>query len=117
MSLLYDRYETPDEVEYRFHFLPVLYIAMGAVTVLSLVSRGERTNEFLGGFGLFMLAWVAGVWKPMAEIERAMRHDRVEVTGSKFSFSNPMRIMLHKHESLGGVAGGMNARVGLGQAY
>lgn len=117
MSLLYDRFETMERVEYQFHFLPALYIAMGVATALSIASRGERTNEFLGGFGLFMLAWIAGVWKPMSEIQRAMLHDRVEVTGSKFSFSNPVRITLHKHESLGGETAGMNARVGMGEAY
>ncbi len=117
MAYLYDRFENSEEIEYRFHFLPVLYIAMGMAALLSIASRGERTNEFLGGFGFLMLAWIAAIWKPMSEIQRAMTHDRVEVTGSKFSFSNPMRVILRKRESLGDLPAGMTSRVGLGPAY
>lgn len=100
MALLYEKHETPAQVEYRFQFLPVLYLAMVAAALLSLGSRGKRTNEFVGGFGLLFLAWIAGTWKPMMEIQRAMNQGTVEVTGSKFSFSNPARVMFRKQEVL-----------------
>lgn len=114
MALFYDRHETPQEVEYRFHLLPLLYIAMGAAALLSIGSRGERTNEFVGGFGLLFLAWIAGTWKPTMEIQRAMNRGRVEVTGNKFSFSNPARVILHKQELPSGLQEGIPAREGLG---
>lgn len=115
MALLYDRHETPEQIEYRFNFLPVFYIALGVAALLSIASRGERTNEFMGAFGLLLLAWTAGTWKPAMEIQRAMNEGSVEVTGNKFSFSNPARVILRKHEALEGAPESIPSRAaGLG---
>lgn len=96
MPLLYERHETPDRIEVTCRWLPVFYLALLVAVVLSLASRGQWTNICMSAVGILLIAWVIALWKPMREIHRAMRDDSVVVSGSKFSFTNPIKMVIKK---------------------
>ena len=96
MPLLYERQETSDTIELKFRHLPWLYVALLTAVVLSLGSYGELTNEAMGGFAILLVIWVIGMWKPVRQVNRAMSQDSVVVSGCKFSFRNPLRIVMKK---------------------
>src|SRR5512141_1068537 len=92
----YDRHETEDRIEIVFHHLPWLDIALGAAAALAVLSRGRWTDLSFSALGLLVIAWVAGMWEPITEIQRAMDAGTVEVSGSKFSFCRPLRVVIKK---------------------
>ena len=96
MSLLYERHETSDQIEVTCRFLPLLYLGFLVAIILSLASKGQWTNACMGAAGILLILWTIGVWKPMLEVHRAMKYDDVLVSGSKFSFANPIRIIIKK---------------------
>ena len=96
MSLLYERHETPDQIQVKCKFLPLFYLALLVAIALSVASGGQWTNHCMGAVGILLIAWMVGVWKPMLEVHRAMRQDGVLVSGSKFSFVNPVKIVIKK---------------------
>lgn len=96
MPLLYERHETSDRIEVTCRWLPVFYIALLVAVVLSLASRGQWTNVCMSAVGILLIAWVIALWKPMRQIQKAMRDDGVVVSGSKFSFTNPIKIVIKK---------------------
>ena len=96
MPLFYERQETSDTIELKFRHLPWLYMAMLIAVVLSLVSRGQWTNTCMGGFAILVIVWMIGMWKPVWQVKRAMSQDGVVISGCKFSFRNPLRIVINK---------------------
>ena len=96
MSFLYQRDETSEKVEVKYRFVPLFYLALFVAIALSLISRGQWTNNCMGSFGILLIAWVIGLCKPIREINKAMKQGGVLVSGSKFSFTNPIKIVIKK---------------------
>lgn len=96
MPLLYDRRVTSDTIELKIRHLPWLYVALLIAVVLSLVSLGRWTNASMGGFAVLLIVWMIGMWKPIWQVNRAMSQDSIFVSGCKFSFRNPLRIVMKK---------------------
>ena len=96
MPLLYERHETSDQIEVKFRLLPYFYLALLVAVVLSLASGGQWTNICMSLMALFLLVWVIALWKPMREVHKAMRERGVLVSGSKWSFANPIRFVIQK---------------------
>lgn len=96
MSWLYDRAETDEEIVIRYKRAPVLQ-------GLSLLLFGCMIGSVVGRqFPLALLFCAVGFALSMsyrnanAEVKRAMRSARVTVSGSKWSFANPLTIRIPK---------------------
>ena len=96
MSLLYQRHETSDQIEVTCKGLPVFYIGLLIAVVLSIASRGQWTNICMGAVAILIILGILGLWKPMREIQKAMNDHGVLVFGNKFSFTNPIRMIIKK---------------------
>ena len=96
MSFLYQRHETSEQIEVKCKGLPLFYIGLLIAVVLSIASRGQWTNICMSAVAVFLIFWIVGLWKPMREIQKAMNERGVLVFGSKFSFTNPIRMIIKK---------------------
>ena len=93
---LCERHETESTVEITFKYLPVLYYVLFAAIVLALLTMGALTNfVFFLTFLLYGI-YMTIVWKPLQEINKAMKTKGVKVFGSKLSLNNPLRIIIDK---------------------
>jgi hypothetical protein len=100
MITLYDKHETADQTVYEFHFLalPNLLFALG---VLAAVAPGcSVTRRVVRRCGLLLFLWIVAVLPAAIEIERAMRTGSVIVSGSKFSLTNALRVVVSKSRRL-----------------
>jgi len=96
MITLYDKRETAEQTVYEFHFLPVANLLF-ALGVLAALAPGCRaTRRVIRRCGLLLFLWIVGVLPAALELERAMRSGSVIVSGSKFSFKHPLRIVVPK---------------------
>ena len=96
MVHLYERHETPDTVQVRFRYLPLFYVTLLIAVALSLISAGQWTNPCMSSMGVLLVALIIGLRKPMREVHKAMKTDGVVISGSKFSFTNPLTIVIKK---------------------
>ena len=96
ISLLYDRHERSDAIELRYKYLPLLYIALLIAVCLSLISWGQWTNICMSAFGIVLIVWIVGMWRPTREANSAMKAQGIVISGSKFSFKNPLTVVIKK---------------------
>ena len=52
-----------------------------------------------GAMGILILVWLVLFWKPMREVNKAMREDSVIISGSKLSFAKPLKMVIRKRTS------------------
>ena len=95
-SLLYDRHERSDAIDLKYKCLPLLNVALLIAVVLSLISRGQWTNICMGSYGILLILWIIGMWRPTREMHSAMREYGILVSGSKLSFRNPLKVVIKK---------------------
>lgn len=98
MPLLYDRKESNEDIVIVLKYHPVFYIVLFAfILVPSIVKLDQKWQIYLVPvFGIFVVVWIFGQLKANSEIKKAMRTGKVEVSGSKFSFSNPPTFRIKK---------------------
>jgi len=95
MPFLYDRKESHEDIVIVFKYQPVFYIVLLAAILIP--SIDPKWDAYLTlAIILFGVAWIVGKLKANREIKRAMRNGKVEVSGSKFSFSNPLTFRIKK---------------------
>jgi len=96
MIKLYDRQDSPDQIEFEFHYMPVATALFFFMVIASLAPRGRCSSKILRLSGILLILWVIGLLPAWIELERAMEAGAVIVSGSKLSFSNPLRIVIAK---------------------
>jgi hypothetical protein len=96
MINLYDKRETADHIEFEFHFLPVANLLLFLAVLVSLAPRCAITHRVLRRCGILLILWLVGLLPAWIELERAMREGTVTVSGSKFSFTNPLKVVIPK---------------------
>ena len=96
MSLLYERKETSKEIKIRYKYWGLYYIALLVSLILIFVLRGKYSFFVFVVFFALAIVFMVGFWKPNREIRKAMKRGAVKVSGSKFSFSNPLTAVIKK---------------------
>lgn len=94
MGIFYKRKETPEKIEivYKCNFYYYLLL-------LLLIVLGVFFNFFV--FSMFAIAiltviYMVDLLKPSREVKRAMKEGKVEMEGSKYSLSNPVKVVIKK---------------------
>jgi hypothetical protein len=96
MITLYDKRETAEQIVFQFHFLPVV-ILLFAVGLLAAMAPGcGATRRAARRCGILLVLWIMGILPAWMELERAMGSGSVVVSGSKFSFTNPLKVVIAK---------------------
>jgi hypothetical protein len=100
MALFHERKETPNEIVLRYKYYPLFYVGMIIFVFLYVISIMFRINinYVTTLLILFSVVFIADFWKPNREIRKAMKEGGVQVSGSKYSFSNPFTVVIKKPE-------------------
>jgi len=93
--MLYERKETKDQIKIKYKYWASYYIILLLFVVLAVVAN-DYLSWFLPLFILLAILFTVDFWKPNQEVRKAMKQGRVEVTGSKFSFSKPLTAVIKK---------------------
>lgn len=95
MSIFYDRQENDKEVVITLKYQALFYILLLVCLVLpyTKVAGGDKISYVL--LILFVI-YVISKLGVNREVSRAMKESKVEVSGSKFSFSNPITYKIKK---------------------
>ena len=96
MNILYDRRETADQIEFEFHFLPLANLLFLLAIAAPLAPRGILTHKAERLCGILLILWIFKLLPAWIEIEKAMRHGSVSVSGSKISFNHPLKLVIPK---------------------
>jgi len=101
MPKLYDRSETHNEITIVYKYHPVFYILLLACFVIayagSYVGMSETVAMVIVLCVLFVLIFYhVAIRSVNSEVKKAMRAGSVELSGSKFSFSNPLTFRIKK---------------------
>ena len=99
MAFMYKRKETLDKIVIVYSYAPYFYIFLAVALLCSfLLPKELQALNFLITplFLIFLLIFLVSIWKPNQEVRRAMKKGKVEVSGSKFSFSNPLTFIIKK---------------------
>lgn len=93
---LYERTEKENKVEITFKYVPFLYFILLNSIAVALLTLGKWTNVvFIFSLAVY-IAYIAMTWKVMKEIHAAMKTSGIKVFGSKFSFANPLKVIIEK---------------------
>jgi len=96
MKLFFNRTETAGEIVFEFHYTPVATFVFFLGVAAMLVPGCPIARRVLRRCGVLLLLWMVGLLPAWLELEEAMRKGPVSVSGSKFSFSNPLKIVIAK---------------------
>lgn len=96
MNQIYDRRDSADQIEFTFHFIPLANALFFLMMFVSLLPRGRCTSKILRLSGILLILWIVGLLPAWIELEEAMKAGAVIVSGSKFSFKNPLRVVIAK---------------------
>jgi uncharacterized membrane protein YoaK (UPF0700 family) len=96
MITLYDKQETADQTLFEFHFLPLANLLFFLAVLVALAPGCKATNRVLRRCVFLLILWIVGVLPAAFEIDEAMRKGPVIVSGSKFSLTNPLKIVIPK---------------------
>lgn len=98
MPFFYHRKESHEDIVIIFKYWPVFYIilllAIIGVPLLKLDPKWDLLVVTV--LFLFLIVWLLGHRKANKEVRKAMKNGIVEVSGSKFSFKNPMKFRIKK---------------------
>lgn len=101
MPQLYNRSETQNEITIVYKYHPVFYILLLACFVIAYAGSYAGMSEtvamiiVLCVLSLIIFYHVA-IKSVNSEVKKAMRSGNVELSGSKFSFSNPLTVRIKK---------------------
>jgi hypothetical protein len=96
MITLYDRRETASQIVFEFHFLPAANLLFFLAVLASLAPGCAATRRVIRRCGFLLVLWIVGLLPAWIELERAMKRGSVAVSGSKFSFTNPLKVIISK---------------------
>ncbi len=98
MSLFYDRIETHNDITiiYKYQVLFYLFLlALLAIGYTDIIKATWGLCLFIAILFLLISSIIAKI-KPNSEIKNAMQKGKVEVSGNKFSFKNPITFRIKK---------------------
>jgi pilus assembly protein TadC len=106
MSLFYTREETTQEITITYMYRALFYWFF-LVTVVSTFIVGNLVQHIfwlyvitswgvLGLFIVFFLVYYIDLRKPDKEFKQAMDQGKAKISGNKFSFSNPVKVVITK---------------------
>lgn len=101
MNIFIDRKETPTSVIYVYKSTAAFYMLFFVSLVLIFVERyhpilGILSNIATALFVIFSIGFFITTRTASKEIRSIMKKEKVKMSGSKFSFSNPMTIEIEK---------------------
>jgi len=76
--------------------MPLANALFFLMVIASLAPRGRCSSKIVRLSGILLILWVIGLLPAWLELEEAMKAGAVIVSGSKFSFNNPLRIVIAK---------------------
>jgi len=76
--------------------MPVASLLFFFMIIASLAPRGRCSSKIVRLSGILLILWVIGLLPAWLELEEAMKAGAVIVSGSKFSFANPLRVVIAK---------------------
>jgi hypothetical protein len=101
-GFFYERTATDTQVIYRFKNTLLIYYVVGMGAILWLLTSSLRiiperalTIYCAAAFFYFLVNFFAHV-APNREIREATKHGTVKVSGSKFSFKNPLTVIIDR---------------------
>jgi len=95
MALMYDRIEKQDEITIVYKYQAAWYIFLLAFLAATPFTQGYETPMMI--FIIVVAAiQIGGKIKPNSEIRHAMKDGKVQISGSRFSFSNPVTFVIKK---------------------
>lgn len=98
MAIFYEKKETENEILYIYKYSASFYYALLFAFLTAIPDGFARISYFVISpiVLLFCLIWIVDHWKPNRELRAAMKKGKVEITGSKFSFKNPLTCIVKK---------------------
>lgn len=97
MPLLYDRKETKKQIIITSKYSSIGFIFLILAVILLPFYKANKIFGVLSllFFALAILCMIL-MWKPNSEIKKAMKEGKIKASGSKFSFSNPLTVIIKK---------------------
>lgn len=106
MAIFYTRAEDNSEIilvyKYRAAYYWLMAIAFLSIFVIRNFVEGNFWLDFLFTFGvtgiflIFCLVYFIDFWPVDRAVRAAMKKGMVTVSGNKFSFSNPIKVIIKK---------------------
>jgi len=101
MGLFYKRKETSDEIIIVYKYYPLFWIFLIVIpissVILDVVIGGKAGDILIDLIWVIVIIFLIDIWKPSQEVRKAMRKGNVQMSGSKFSFSNPLTVRIKKN--------------------
>ncbi len=98
MGVFCDKKETGEQIIIRFRYA-WFYVFLGGVFVCVFLGKSFGSRIFLVPAVLFlvlMIVFAVAYWPVSTEIRKAMRNGMVKVSGSRYSFCNPLTFVIKK---------------------
>jgi hypothetical protein len=98
MPFFYGRKESQEDIVIVFKYWPAFYIILLlGILGVPLLKLDPKWNFLISTVMIvFLIVWILGHHKANKEVRKAMKNGKVEVSGSKFSFKNPMTFRMKK---------------------
>jgi len=92
---MYDRIEKQDEITIIYKYQAAWYIFLLAFLATTPFTQGYETLMMLL-IVIVAIVQIGGKLKPNSEIRHAMKDGKVQISGSRISFSNPVTFVIKK---------------------
>lgn len=97
MPFLYSRQEDNEKVTIVFKYQSLILLSVIALLIISVLKPFLAVLIFPILF-LLILVQLISYWKPRREISKAKKTGAVRVSGSQYSFKNPLTIIIEKNK-------------------
>jgi hypothetical protein len=101
MGIFYDREENEKKIIIKYTRRPIWYLVL-IIAMINAFLIHFFVWETLIVFVIFVAVYFIDMLKPNGEIRKAMKKDKVTVSGSAYSFSNPLVFEIRKETGKGG---------------
>jgi hypothetical protein len=97
MGIFCDKEETEEQIVIRVRYA-WFYVWLGGAFVCIFLGKSFSGVFFVPAvvFLILMIVFAVAYWPVSAEIRKAMRNGMVKVSGSKYSFSDPLTFVITK---------------------
>ena len=97
MPILYDRKETKEEIIIVFKYRMIYILILLAFLLSAFIGFDPRWEPLVfSAFAILMVLWVMGRWAANSEIRQAAKKGEVKISGSGYSFKNPLTVRIKK---------------------
>ena len=94
---MYDRKEKQDEIVIVFKYDAVWYLFLLIALIANFFTRRlELEMSVIAGLVVVSCVFIFGKVRANSEIKRAMKSGKVQVSGRRFSFRNPITVTIKK---------------------